>query len=371
MSVINGYWQSDHDQNITFISTEILREEASKIIPKGGFDYIESGSGNEWTLRQNVAAFNDVQIYPRVLTNMDEPDSKTEFLGIQTDMPIMAACPAAQGLAHAGGEKETARGIAEANTIMCESTYSSYTVGEICQAAPGAPNFFELYASKDWDVNKALLKMAKDAGCRAIIWTVDAAVVGHREIDQLDHFVFPLPMPNLEAVSRTGTGKSVGELFASTLQAMSPDDIKHIQDLCGLPVIVKGIQHPDDAEAAVKGGAAAVWVSNHGGRQLNGAPASIAVLPAIARRVNGAVPLIFDSGVRSANDVFKAIALGADMVALGRPILYALAVGGAPAVADLMKALNNLLKEVMQLAGTKTIRDIKGTALHHQAPWEF
>lgn len=365
MSITNGYWQSDQRQNIDFVSVEILRKRARKIIPKGGYDYIVSGSGNEWTLRQNVSAFNDYQIYPRVLTDLQDPQTETELLGIRTTMPIMAACPAAQGLAHAGGEKETARGIAAAGTVMCESTYSSYTVGEICAAAPGAPNFFDLYAARDWKTNEALLKMAVDAGCKAIIWTVDAAVVVNREADELDHFVFPLPMPNLEAVSTAGKGKSVAALNAEMIQAMTPADIKKIHDLCDLPVIVKGIQHPDDAQAAIEGGAAAVWVSNHGGRQLNGGPGSISVLPEIAERVAGRVPVIFDSGVRSAADVFKAIALGADMVAMGRPILYALAVGGAPAVQDLMTAFQKDLRNVMQLAGTKTVADIRGTQLRH------
>lgn len=363
MSITNGYWQSDHEQNIDFVSVEILKKRARKIIPKGGYDYIVSGSGDEWTLHQNVSAFNDFQVYPRVLTNLEDPQTETEFLGIKTTMPVMAACPAAQGLAHAGGEKETAKGIAAAGTIMCESTYSSCTVGEICDAAPGAPNFFDLYAARDWKITEALLKMAKDAGCKAIIWTVDAAVVVNREADELDHFVFPLPMPNLEAVSTTGKGKSVASLNAEMMQAMVPSDIGRIRDLCDLPVIVKGIQHPDDAQAAIEGGAAAVWVSNHGGRQLNGGPASISVLPEIAERVSGKVPIIFDSGVRSAADVFKAIALGADMVALGRPILYALAVGGAPAVEDLMAAFRKNLKNVMQLAGAKTVADIQGTQL--------
>ena len=128
MSITNGYWQSDVEQNIDFISVHILKKKARSIIPKGGYDYIVSGSGNEWTLRHNVSAFNDWQVYPRVLTDMADPQTATEFLGIPVTMPIMAACPAAQGLAHAGGEKQTARGIAAAGTIMCESTYSSYNL---------------------------------------------------------------------------------------------------------------------------------------------------------------------------------------------------------------------------------------------------
>ena len=154
-------------------------------------------------------------------------------------------------------------------------------------------------------------------------------------------------------------------MSSEIIQAMSASDIGKIHDLCDLPVIVKGIQHPDDAQAAIEGGAASVWVSNHGGRQLNDGPASVSVLPEIVARVAGRVPVIFDSGVRSAEDVFKALALGADMVALGRPILYALVVGGVPAVTDLMKGFQHNLKNVMQLAGTKTAADIRSTPLRH------
>lgn len=364
MTITNGYWQSDNESHINVISLEDLREKAREIIPKNGYDYIANGSGNEWTLRRNGTAFDDVQIYPRVLTSIDSPDTTTEILGIKTSMPIMAACPAAQGLAHSQGEKDTAKGIAAAGTIMSESTYSTFTVEDICKAAPGAPNFFQIYASKDWNTNQAMLDMAQKAGCKAIVWTVDAAVVGHRESDQIDHFVYPMPMANLEALSSGGTGKSVGDLYSETMQSMSSDDVKRLTEMSQLPVIVKGVQHPDDAEAAMEGGASAIWVSNHGGRQLNGAPSSFEMLPGIADRVAKSVPLIFDSGIRSGEDVFKALASGADMVAIGRPLLYALACGGAQGVQDLMNAINEQLKTTMQLGGCKTVEDIKKTSLY-------
>lgn len=188
-------------QNIDFISIELLRERACSIVPKGGYDYIVSGSGDEWTLRQNASAFNDWQIYPRVLTDLDNPQTATELLGIPVSMPIMAACPAAQGLAHAGGEKQTAKGIAAAGTIMCESTYSSYTVGEICKAAPGAPNFFNLYAARDWKINAELLKMAVDAGCKAIIWLLMLLLssTGRRMSSIILYFRCPCPIWKLSA----------------------------------------------------------------------------------------------------------------------------------------------------------------------------
>lgn len=365
MSTINGYWQSDAESPIEVISVEHLRQKAQKIIPKTGYDYIVNGSGDEYTLRQNRTAFTEKQIYPRVLRSISNPDTSTGLLGIKTSMPIMAACPAAQGLAHSQGEKDTARGIAAAGTIMSESTYATFTIGDICDAAPGAPNFFQIYASKDWDTNQKMLDMAKKAGCKAIVWTVDAGVVGDRESDKIDHFVYPMPMAILDALSNGGTGKSVGELYAETMQSMDPEDVKRLADMAGLPVIVKGVQHPDDAEAAIKGGASAIWISNHGGRQLNGAPGSFEVLPEIAERVAGRVPIIFDSGVRCGEDVFKALASGADMVAVGRPLLYALACGGAQGVQDLMEALNKQLKTAMQLGGCQTVDDIKRVSLRN------
>ena len=206
---------------------------------------------------------------------------------------------------------------------MAQSTYSSTSIADTAAAGNGAPQLFQLYMSKDWDFNKSLLDEAKKAGVKGIILTVDATVDGYREEDIINNFQFPIPMPNLEKYSEgDGKGKGIGEIYASAAQKINEDDVRRIAEYTDLPVIVKGIQSPEDALRAIGAGAAAIYVSNHGGRQLNGGPASFDVLPAIAKAVNKQVPIIFDSGIRRGSHVFKALAAGADLVAFGRPVIY-------------------------------------------------
>lgn len=365
MTEINGYMQSDNEQHIEVVDLPKLGVEAQKIIPTGGFGYISGGSEDDWTRNENESAFTHKQIVPRVLSGVENPQTDTTFLGIHTNMPFMMTPLAAHGLAHSQGEKDTARGTAAAGTIMSESTYSTFSIDDIAQAGNGAPQFFQLYLSKNWDINEAWLTTAMKAGVKAIILTADATVGGYREDDVINNFKFPMPMANLENISKSGNGQGTGikEIFASAAQKITPADIQRIADFTKLPVLVKGIQSPEDALLAIGGGASAVWVSNHGGRQLNGGPASFDVLPDIAKAVDKRVPVVFDSGIRYGSDVFKALASGADMVAIGRPVIYGLALGGALGVQDVFDHLNSEFKIAMQLAGTQTIDDIKGSLL--------
>lgn len=263
MSITNGYFQSDNERQINILNLPSLEKKAKDIIPEGGFGYITSGAENEWTLNENTRAFDDVHIVPRVLSNIENPSTATEVYGIKMSMPIMMAPAAAQGLAHARGEMATAEGMANAGTIMAQSTYGNTTIADTAAAGKGAPQFFQLYMSKDWDVNKSLLDEALKAGVKAIIVTVDATVGGYREADIRTGFQFPLPMANLEKYAKdSGTGKGIGEIYASGAQKIGPEDIKKIVDYVQIPVIVKGIQDPDDADAAIEAGAQGVWVSN-------------------------------------------------------------------------------------------------------------
>ncbi|PWF99686.1 lactate oxidase [Levilactobacillus bambusae] len=364
MTEVNGYEQSDREQHIDVLNLESLEPEAEKIIPTGGFGYISGGSEDDWTLAANREAFTHKQIYPRVLSDMDNPDLSTTVFGVNVKTPIMMSPLAAQGLANSQGEKDTARAFAAEGAFMGQSTYSSTSIADTAAAGNGGPQFFQLYMSKDWDFNEALLDEAKKAGVKGIILTADATVDGYREDDIVNDFQFPIPMANLIQFSEaSGQGKGIKEIYAAAAQRISPDDVKRIADYSGLPVIVKGIQDPNDADLAIGAGAAGIYVSNHGGRQLNGGPASFDVLPAIAEAVNGRVPVIFDSGVRRGSDVFKALASGADLVAMGRPFVYALALGGAMGVQDALQEINEEFKTVMQLAGTKTIEDVKHAQL--------
>lgn len=230
------------------------------------------------------------------------------------------------------------------------------TLEEIAAAGRG-PKWFQLYYAKDSGVNRELIQRAKAAGATAIVFTVDLEWAGNREADKRNGFVFPetLPFPNLPDAPK---GATLAELFSIFKRNLDFSDLEFIAKESGLPVVVKGILSPENARQAVARGAAAIQVSNHGGRQLDTVPAAIAALPSIAEAVGGKVPVYLDGGVRRGVHVFKALALGADAVAVGRPTLYGLALGGAAGVTSVLNTLKTELQLAMKLAGTPGIADI-------------
>ena len=357
------YNASTLDTQITIYDIDDLEKRAAMVIPQGGFDYIYGGADTEKTMRDNIACFDKVDIYPRVLTGVDMPDIATSILGIDISLPVIVAPAAAHGLAHVSAEAGTARGAAASGTIMSVSNYASSTLAEIASAGNGAPQWFQLYLSKDDEFNRQIVKQAEELGYRAIILTVDAPVGGNRIRDMRNGFKFPLAMPNVAQKSGLTQGQGIGKIFAAAQNRLTPYDVMRVKKMTNLPVIVKGIQHPDDAEIAIAAGADAIWVSNHGGRQLDGTFCAFDVLADIARRVNKRVPVIFDSGIRRGTHIFKALASGADVVAIGRPVIYGLALGGWRGVVSVFEYLKADLRRVMMLAGTQTISDIKNTKL--------
>ena len=365
-SLSTEYQASNRDTEIVIYDMDDLEDRAGEIIPRGGFDYIRGGAETENTLRRNITAFDSVDIYPRVLTGIDSPSTRTSILGIDISMPVIVAPAAAHGLAHNAAEAGTAHGAAAAGTIMSVSTYASSTLAEIAAAGRGAPQWFQLYLSKDEKANQQLIRLAEELGSRAVILTVDAPIGGNRVRDARNNFKFPLSMPNVPKKSGATKGQGISTIFAAAKNDLVPYDIMWVKSATDLPVIVKGILHPDDAELVILAGADAIWVSNHGGRQLDGAPAAFDVLPEIARRVNKRVPIIFDSGVRRGQHIFKAIASGADVVAVGRPVIYGLALGGWRGVVSVLDYLKQDLRRVMILAGTQTVQDIKQIKLRHR-----
>ena len=353
------------EQEIDVISTYRLEDQAREVVPKGGFDYISGASGEEYTLKQNNEAWKRKGILPRVLADVENPDTSTSILGHDIKVPFIMAPIAAHGLAHATKEAGTAKGIAEfGGTIMSISAYSGATFEEIEKGLNGSPRWFQIYMSKDDEMNKNILDEAKADGATAIILTADSTLSGNREKDMLNKFVYPFGMP---IVSRylTGSGKnmSLNNIYAQSKQKICPADVKFISEYSGLPVFVKGIQTPEDAVLAIGAGAAGVWVSNHGGRQLDEAPGSFDTLAEISKAVAGRVPIVFDSGIRRGEHIFKALASGTDIVAVGRPVLYGLALGGWKGVKSVLDYFETDLRRVMQLAGTQTIEDVKNARL--------
>ena len=356
------YRAADAVRELNVIDIRDLEKETSGLIPKGGFGYIQGGAGDEWTMYRNTEAFCHKLIVPRVLADLEKPELNTSILGTDISLPVIMAPVAAQGLAHVSGEAGTAKGVAASGSIMCISTYSSQTIEQISIGGGGGPQWFQLYLSKDDGFNKSLLDEAKECGAKAIVLTADATVGGNREVDLHNRFTFPLSMPIIDKNGQ-GKGQSIADIYAKSLQKITVGHIEKIASISGLPVIVKGIQSPEDAMLAIGGGASAVYVSNHGGRQLDGAPASFDVLESIAKAVDKRVPIIFDSGVRRGQHVFKALACGADVVAIGRPAIYGLACGGWMGVKSVFDFFRKELAMVMQLSGTKTVDKIKNIHL--------
>ena len=357
------YNASTAEEKLDIIDLPRLRALVESRTEAGAFGYVDGGSSDEQVLQDNETAFRHYQLIPRMLQNIAEPDMTTTLFDIPLGMPIIAAPIAAQGLMHEGGESVTVKGVGAAKSIFSASTYGNASVAAVAEASPETPKFFQLYMSRDDEFNQFLINQAVETGYKAIILTADSTLGGYREADIINNFEFPLPMDNLAAFSNaagTGEGLSIAEIYARAKQDLALSDIKKIKDMAsGLPVIVKGIQDPEDVLAAIAGGADGIWVSNHGGRELNGAPASIDVLADIAKAVNHRVPIIFDSGIRWGEDIAKAIALGADVVALGRPMLWALNLGGAAGVQSAFEHLAEELKIVMQLTGSHTVAELK------------
>lgn len=351
-----GYVTGVAESSLDIINLFDLESQAEKLIPKAPFGYISGGSGDEWTLKENTRAFDDRQILPRYLAGVDMPNTETELLGSQVALPIFVPPMAAHGLAHVTAEKGSAKGAADAGALFCAQTLANATLEEIARASSG-PKWFQLYYTKDQGVNRELIRKAKAAGCTAIVFTVDLEWAGNREADKRNGFVFPasLPFPN---IPNAPTGVSLAELFQIFKRDLTLSDLDFIVKESGLPVVVKGILTPENAKECVARGAAAIQVSNHGGRQLDTVPAAIVALPKIVEAIGSNIPVLLDGGVRRGVHVFQALALGARAVGVGRPTLYSLALGGAPGVKSMFDTLKAELQLAMKLAGCASIKDI-------------
>lgn len=326
-------------------SLDDLEIEAAKVIPKGAFAYIAAGADNQWTLHENRRAFDRVVLRPHYLVGKPAPDLRTTLLGQSLSLPMITAPMGAHGLAHVSAEEGTARGTGEAGTLMTVSTAANKTL-EAVAAATSGPKWFQLYLHDDRGPSRELLQRAKAAGYTAVVFTIDAFAPGASDEGTRLGFSFPPSLPLVN--SKTALFK----------KSLGWDDVEFIQQTTDLPLILKGVLTPDIATRAIERGIAGIQVSNHGGRQLDGVQAALDALPPVVAAVNGRVPIIMDSGIRRGTDVFKALALGADAVALGRPVLYGLALGGWMGVKSVYERIGEELTRTMTIAGTATIDEI-------------
>ena len=323
-----------------------LEAAAKAVMDPGAFAYIASGADSQWTLRQNRSAFDAYTLKPQYLVGKPAPDLRTELLGQQLAMPIITTPMGAHGLAHQSAELGTARGTGESGTLMTVSTAANTRLEDIAAATRG-PKWFQLYLEDDGGVSRALMQRAEAAGYSAIVFTVDAFAPGSSDETIRLNFSFPKQLP---LINTQGGG--------SFKKSLSWADVEFVQKNTKLPVILKGILTPELAKRAVSAGVAGIQVSNHGGRQLDGVPAAIEALPGVVKAVGGKLPVIMDSGIRRGNDVFKALALGANAVAIGRPVLYGLSLGGWMGVHSVYSRLKAELTRSMLIAGVASIKEI-------------
>ncbi|GFM89428.1 putative lactate oxidase [Pseudomonas cichorii] len=345
------------DAPVTFSNLIELESRAAKVIPTAGFEYIARGAGDEQTLRENREAFSRAFIDQRILTGKVVETLETSILGVSLRSPITIAAMASQGIAHPSAESGTAIAADHVGTLLCVSTVSTQSLETIAAASAG-PKWFQLYLTRDDGFNRELLNRARAAGYTAVVLTADVTVGGIREHNRRNGFDAGHLRGNF--IDAAGNPRCTDRSFQP---ALSLDAISYAHEHSGLPVVVKGVTTSQDALRVIEHGAAAIQVSNHGGRQLDGSPAAFTSLLHVAESVEERVPIIFDSGIRRGTDVFKAIAAGADVVALGRPVLYGLALGGWRGVVSVLEHLDNELRTVMQLAGAATVADIRSTRL--------
>ncbi|WP_277053112.1 alpha-hydroxy acid oxidase [Zestomonas thermotolerans] len=324
--------------------------------------YIAGGAADELTLRDNCAAFQRLRLRSRVLRDLRGGHTRLELFGRTFDHPILLAPVAYQKLAHPDGELASALAAGTLGGGMVVSTQASIGLEEIAAQARG-PLWFQLYVQHDREFTAELVRRAEAAGYQALVLTVDAPVNGVRNREQRAGFALP---EDVEAVNLRGLrpleGPADGRILLGTpLLETAPtwEDLAWLRSLTRLPLLVKGVLDAEDARQALAAGVDGIIVSNHGGRTLDGLPATIEVLEAVAQAVQGRVPLLMDGGIRRGSDVFKALALGADAVLVGRPYVFGLATAGALGVAHVLQLLRAELEVSMALTGCRTLADIQ------------
>ncbi len=329
------------------------------------FDYYVSGALDEITLGHNRRAFETIALAYRVLVDVSERSMRTTVLGTDIAAPVVVSPTAFHGMACADAELATARAASAAGTIMMLSSLSNTDVEDVVAAATG-PVWFQLYVYRDRSATEALVRRAEAAGCQAIVLTVDAPLLGRRERDVRNRFHLPegLSVKNMLPAGYGTVGEQAAEsglaaYFASLIDpSLNWDDIAWLRSLTQLPLVLKGIVRGDDASRAVEAGAAAIVVSNHGGRQLDTSVATIDALPEVAAAVDGRIEVLLDGGVRRGTDVVKALALGARAVCLGRPILWGLAADGQAGAEHVLQLISAELDLAMALCGTPDVASI-------------
>jgi 4-hydroxymandelate oxidase len=342
------------DELLTVDDAERLAEA---VVPSDAWGYIAGGAGDERTLRWNREAFSRYRLRYRVLIDVSDVSTETTVLGIPVSMPVLVAPMAYQQIAHEEHELATARGAAAAGTLMCLSTVANATPADVATAAPGAPRWLQIYVFKDRAVSDEIISQALDAGFSGLVLTADLPVVGIRDRELRAGFATPEGEVPAFVAARAGTvaGDSALRLFDAGVEW---GYVSELRERHGVPVVVKGLVTAEDARLACEHGADGVVVSNHGGRQLDGAIASLEALPEVVDAVDGRAEVYLDGGVRRGTDVVTALALGARAVLVGRPVMYGLAFGGAKGVQQVLEILRDETENALALLGCRSPAEV-------------
>jgi isopentenyl diphosphate isomerase/L-lactate dehydrogenase-like FMN-dependent dehydrogenase len=362
------------------ISLSLLEQKAKEILSPPAYDYVAGGASGEDTVRANREAFYRWRIVPRMLRDVSRRDLSVELFGSQLPAPVILGPVGVQGILHAEGEVASARAAASLGLPFALSTASSRTIEEVAQVADSAGSslrWFQLYWGKNPDLTASMLRRAKCAGYQALVVTLDTSMLAWRERDfqhaylpfilgqgLANYFsdpVFRALLPQPPEQNPAAAIQVWSNLFSNT--ALTWNDIPFLRKHTSVPIILKGILHPRDAAHAVDAGVDSLIVSNHGGRQVDGAIATLDALPAIVREVNGRIPVLFDGGIRRGADVFKALALGARAVLLGRLYTWGLAVAGEQGVRDVVQNLLADFDLTLALSGRTSCRSLDPSAL--------
>jgi 4-hydroxymandelate oxidase len=351
-----------------------FEELAAERLWKPAYDYYASGAHDEITLRENHAAYDRISLHYRVLVDVRERDLSTEVLGREISTPIMLAPTAFHRMAHADGELATARAASSAGTLMTLSTLSNTALEDVAAETAG-PKWFQLYVYRDKEATLELIRRAEQAGFEALVFTVDAPYLGVRERDVRNEFNLPddlqvanLTQRQMDQLPQAKLDSGLAAYFEDLLeQGLTWETFDWIASETDLPIILKGVVRPDDARRAIDHGVSGIVVSNHGGRQLDTSPATIDVLPSIARAVGSEIEVFIDGGIRRGTDVVKAVALGADAVLIGRPVLWGLAYDGQAGVERVLEILRDEFDLAMALCGARDVSELTRDLIGREA----
>lgn len=358
-----------------------LEQRASAAMPRSVLDYVQGGCGDEFTQRSNAAGFHRWGMTPRMMVDTSSRDLSVELFGLTLPHPLFMAPIGVTGICTQDGHGDlaAARAAAETATPLVASTLSNDPLEVVAAEAGDTPGFFQLYTPKDKDLAESLVRRAEAAGYKAIIVTLDTWLTGWRPRDlnsgnfpQLrghvlsNYFSDPVFRAMLARPPEEDVATAVRQWMAVFGKVLTWGDMAWLRSITKLPLVLKGICHPDDARRAIDAGADAVYCSNHGGRQANGGIAAIDHLPGVVAAAKD-TPVLFDSGVRSGSDVVKALALGARAVGVGRPYIYGLALGGASGAARVLRSLLAEADLLMAVNGYPTIADVRAAGAERRA----